>query len=171
MPEGAPLVPRLTSALQLVLGCAPKKAPPANGLFASVPLLPSQTPPGASEMGWVAFWVACFLPTGSKSSPESLRSFLGGCGPEFLGPEMHWCGSGSISSRGSEQLQIPSQRCVAGASSSQSSTEPSSTAGQPAAFPNSICCYCINYSNLMGNVNRKAPGGGADKGCGDACRG
>lgn len=71
--EGAPLVPRLTSALVLVLGCAPKKAPPAKGLFASVPLPPTQTPPGASEVGLVAFWVACFLPTESKFSPKSLR--------------------------------------------------------------------------------------------------
>lgn len=99
------LAPRLASALGQLKGYAAKSAFPTQGLFASIALLHTQTPPGALEMGLVASWVACFLPTGKKSSAKSTISFIGGCHPNFLGLEMHWCSSGSISRCGAEQLQ------------------------------------------------------------------
>jgi len=85
------------SALELILGCAPKNAPPAQGLFAPLHLPRTPTPPGALGMGLGTSWVACFLPVGNKSSATPVRSFIGGCHPHFLGAEMQRCSSGSIS--------------------------------------------------------------------------
>lgn len=74
----------------------------------------------------------------------------------------HWkqiLGKSMISFVGGERCH-PKILGAAGAAA-----HPGCAEGQPAPFPTGLRCQGINYGTLMGNVNRKAPGG--DKGSRD----